>query len=69
MDVAAVRHRLYADFMMPSRLAAYGDLLQRALEAGYRAVSIETLLFSISTFCAVFNSCKSSRSALMGQFR
>jgi hypothetical protein len=41
MLAAAFRHRLYADFLMPSRLAAYGDLLARAVGAGYRVVSIE----------------------------
>ncbi len=36
-----VWHRLYADFLMPSRLGAYRQLLEAALVAGYSIVSIE----------------------------
>ena len=35
-----VRNRVYSDFVMPSRLAAYGQLLEMALEAGYRICSV-----------------------------
>ena len=42
MNVATVRDRIYADFLMPSRLEAYRGLLELALGAGYRVVSIET---------------------------
>jgi hypothetical protein len=33
--------RIYGDFLMPSRLAKYRALLERALDAGYTIVSIE----------------------------
>ena len=42
MNVTGLRHRIYADFLMPSRLGAYQGLLESALGAGYRIVSIET---------------------------
>lgn len=35
--------RLYADFLMPSRLGAYRDLLARCLDAGYAFLSVEGL--------------------------
>jgi hypothetical protein len=38
---ATVRDRIYADFLMPSRLGAYRHLLETALEAGYSILSIE----------------------------
>ncbi len=37
----AVWDRLYGDFLMPSRLPAYRDLLVLALDAGYTVVSVE----------------------------
>lgn len=42
MKLSSLRDRIYADFLMPSRLEAYRGLLQLALGAGYRIVSIET---------------------------
>jgi hypothetical protein len=39
---ATVLHRIYADFVMPSRLPAYRRLLEAFLAAGYEVVSIET---------------------------
>ena len=42
MNLTSLRHRIYADFLMPSRLGAYRGLLELALGAGYRVVSIET---------------------------
>ena len=38
-----VGHRVYADFLMPTRLGAFEGLLRRLLEAGYSVISIETL--------------------------
>ena len=38
--LTTVRNRLYADFVMPSRLAAYRRLLEDALAAGYEVVSL-----------------------------
>ena len=35
-----MRDRVYSDFVMPSRLALYGELLERALEGGYRICSV-----------------------------
>jgi len=40
MSMRRVRNRVYSDFVMPSRLAIYGQLLERALEAGYRISSV-----------------------------
>jgi hypothetical protein len=42
VNLTSLRHRIYADFLMPSRLGAYRRLLELALGAGYRVVSIET---------------------------
>jgi hypothetical protein len=36
-----IRERVYGDFLMPSRLAVYRALLETALGAGYKVVSIE----------------------------
>jgi hypothetical protein len=36
-----VWHRVYADFLMPSRLPEYGRFLESVLAAGYRVVGIE----------------------------
>ena len=35
-------HRMYADFLMPSRLPTYRRLLESMLAGGYAVVSIET---------------------------
>ena len=37
------RNRVYSDFVMRSRLAEYGRLLEQALEAGYRISSVGTV--------------------------
>jgi len=37
----AVRDRIYADFLMPSRLAAYRQMLETMLASGYSVVSID----------------------------
>ena len=42
MNLRTLRDRIYADFLMPSRLGAYQGLLELSLDAGYRVVSIET---------------------------
>lgn len=34
-------HRIYSDFIMPSRLEEYSSLLEKALKHGYRVYSIE----------------------------
>jgi hypothetical protein len=39
---STVSNRIYADFLMPSRLPTYRRLLEACLEAGYAVVSIET---------------------------
>lgn len=41
MGLRTVRDRVVADFFMPSRLAAYEDLLRRAIEHDYTVVPIE----------------------------
>jgi len=41
MRLGSIAERLYADFLMPSRLAAYEALLDHALRGGYRITSIE----------------------------
>jgi hypothetical protein len=38
---ACLRDRIYADFLMPSRLGAYRGLLESALAADYQIVSVE----------------------------
>lgn len=43
MTPSGIWHRLYADFLMPSRLEAYRGLLETALDAGYSIVSVEGL--------------------------
>ena len=40
---ARLRHRIYADFLMPSRLGAYRGLLESALDVGYEIVSVERM--------------------------
>jgi hypothetical protein len=40
MSMRRVRNRVYSVFVMPSRLAIHGQLLERALEAGYRISSV-----------------------------
>ena len=35
-----IRNRIYSDFVMRSRLPAYGQLLELALDAGYRICSV-----------------------------
>lgn len=40
--LTTVWHRIYADFLMPSRLPAYRRLLASFLDAGYAVESIET---------------------------
>jgi hypothetical protein len=40
--VLSVGTRIYADFLMPSRLGAYRRLLERILRAGYMFISVET---------------------------
>src|SRR3954449_13437017 len=39
----AIRDRLYADFLMPSRLTLYRALVETALDSGYEILSIEAL--------------------------
>jgi hypothetical protein len=39
--MATIRDRIYSDFLMPSRLGDYRHLLETALAAGYRILSIE----------------------------
>lgn len=41
MTPSGIWHRLYADFLMPSRLEAYRGLLETALDAGYSIMSVE----------------------------
>jgi hypothetical protein len=40
--VRTVAHRIYADFLMPSRLGDFRQMLERVLRAGYTVVSVET---------------------------
>ena len=40
MSMRRVRNRVYGDFVMPSRLAEYGQLLERALGSGYQICSV-----------------------------
>ena len=40
--LSTISNRIYADFLMPSRLPAYRALLRAYLDAGYRVVSIAT---------------------------
>jgi hypothetical protein len=40
--VRGVGHRIYADFLMPSRLGAFRALLSRLGEAGYAVMSVES---------------------------
>jgi len=37
-------NRFYSDYLMPTRLPAYGALLQRAVDAGYRQQSVRDFL-------------------------
>jgi hypothetical protein len=41
-SVRTVGHRIYADFLMPSRLGVYGALLRSLREAGYSVVAVES---------------------------
>jgi hypothetical protein len=41
LTLRPVKHRLYGDFVMPSRLDRYRELLELALGADYKVVSIE----------------------------
>jgi hypothetical protein len=42
MRPSTIWHRLYADFLMPSRLDAYRGLLETALDAGYCILPVES---------------------------
>jgi hypothetical protein len=41
MILHTISDRIYADFLMPSRLSEYGRMLETALEHGYRIMSVE----------------------------
>ena len=45
---ATVRDRIYADFLMPSRLESYRRLLDVAIQAGYAVISVEAYWQSVS---------------------
>lgn len=49
MRPSVVWRRIYADFLMPSRLASYPRLLDAALEAGYRIISVEQFWSAVRT--------------------
>lgn len=45
--MTAIGHRLYADYLMPSRLARYDALLARARDQGYRQTSVRGWLHAL----------------------
>jgi hypothetical protein len=49
MILRRASRRLYGDFLMPSRLGLYRAFLERALAAGYEAISVERLWALIGT--------------------
>jgi hypothetical protein len=42
LPVRTVGNRIYADFLMPSRLSTFRRMLERFLDAGYTVISVET---------------------------
>lgn len=49
LPLRTVWHRLYADFLLPSRLDSYRRLLERFLGAGYTVISVESIWELISS--------------------